>query len=58
MIAYQTIEPNTECVQDDKPIPVFDARDLTVGGNLASIVLDGSTYTLRITRQKKLILTK
>jgi hemin uptake protein HemP len=35
-----------------------DARDLTEGGNLAYIVLDGQTYTLRITRAGKLILTK
>ncbi len=57
MTAYQVIEPNTEPAQGE-PIPTFNARDLTVGGNLASIVLDGQTYTLRITRQKKLILTK
>lgn len=57
MTAYQVIEPNTEAAQSE-PIPTFNARDLTVGGNLASIVLDGQTYTLRITRQKKLILTK
>ena len=35
-----------------------DARDLTEGGNTAYIVLDGQTYTLRITRAGKLILTK
>ena len=35
-----------------------DARDLTEGGNVAYIVLDGQTYTLRITRAGKLILTK
>ncbi len=38
--------------------PRHDARDLTAGGREARIVLDGMTYTLRITRQGKLILTK
>jgi len=39
-------------------LPVYDARALTEGGNMALIVLDGHTYVLRITRQGKLILTK
>jgi len=39
-------------------LPAHDARRLTGGGNLAQIDLDGQTYTLRITRQGKLILTK
>ncbi len=38
--------------------PVHEARVLTEGGSLAKIVLDGQVYTLRITRQGKLILTK
>jgi len=38
--------------------PVHDARALTAGGDIARIVLDGQVYTLRITRQGKLILTK
>jgi len=38
--------------------PVHVAETLTLGGNLAHIELDGQTYTLRITRQGKLILTK
>ena len=38
--------------------PVHEARTLTRGGNLAQIALDGQIYTLRITRQGKLILTK
>lgn len=36
----------------------YDARDLIVNGTKADIVLDGQTYTLRITRAGKLILTK
>ena len=40
------------------PRPVHDARALTGAGNQAEIVLDGSRYVLRITRQGKLILTK
>lgn len=45
---------------DDAPsaIPAYDARVLTEGGDIARIVLDGQTYTLRITRLGKLILTK
>jgi hemin uptake protein HemP len=38
--------------------PVHSAEDLTAGGNLAQIRLSGAVYTLRITRQDKLILTK
>ncbi|MDF1855287.1 hemin uptake protein HemP [Pseudooceanicola sp.] len=40
------------------PVPSHSARDLTNGGELARIVLDGQSYTLRITRAGKLILTK
>lgn len=39
-------------------LPSYDARDLTQSGSLAQIILDGQTYTLRITRAGKLILTK
>ncbi len=37
---------------------VYCAEDLTAGGNLAQIRLSEAVYTLRITRQGKLILTK
>lgn len=36
----------------------YDARDLILNGVKAEIILDGQTYTLRITRAGKLILTK
>lgn len=39
-------------------LPVYDAEDLTQNGSLAHISLNGQLYTLRITRQGKLILTK
>jgi len=39
-------------------IPVHEAAVLTAGGAVAHIRLDTQTYTLRITRQGKLILTK
>lgn len=39
-------------------LPTYSARDLTEGGDLAQINLDGQNYTLRITRAGKLILTK
>ena len=41
-----------------KPLPIHDATDLTRGGDLANITLNGQIYTLRITRAGKLILTK
>jgi hemin uptake protein HemP len=40
------------------PSPRHDARALTAGGRAAEIALDGRTYTLRITRAGKLILTR
>lgn len=38
--------------------PAYSARDLTKGGDPAHIVMDAQTYTLRITKTGKLILTK
>ena len=38
--------------------PIYDAHRLVGGENTALIVLDDKTYTLRITRAGKLILTK
>lgn len=38
--------------------PLYDVRALVEKGGLAKLVLDGQTYTLRITRAGKLILTK
>jgi hemin uptake protein HemP len=38
--------------------PVDDARDFTGPAGVAQIVLDDQTYTLRVTRAGKLILTK
>ncbi len=40
------------------PVPSHDATTLTAGGQTATIELNGMLYTLRITRQGKLILTK
>lgn len=40
------------------PTPLHEASKLTRGGNLARIALNGQVYSLRITRQGKLILTK
>ena len=47
--------PKMDAVQQD--FPIFDARALTVGGNIAQIKLDGQICKLRITREQKLILT-
>lgn len=38
--------------------PLYDANTLTAGGRMAHIHLNGQIYSLRITRQGKLILTK
>lgn len=38
--------------------PVYMAKQLTENGNLAQICHNGQIYTLRITRNGKLILTK
>lgn len=58
MIRAQTKE-NPFLEPDEGPHGMrHDARELTAGGAKASIVLDGKTYTLRITRAGKLILTK
>lgn len=38
--------------------PICKAEDLTQGGKQAFITLGNQTYTLRITRAQKLILTK
>lgn len=38
--------------------PCHDARDLTAGGSVAHIALNGQVYALRITKASKLILTK
>ncbi|MFV0515015.1 MAG: hemin uptake protein HemP [Jhaorihella sp.] len=44
--------------QDREETPVHNAEELTGGGSLAQIEFRGQTYTLRITRAGKLILTK
>ncbi len=41
-----------------RTVPTYDARDLVKNGIQASLILDGQTYYLRITRAGKLILTK
>ena len=39
-------------------LPTYDAKALTEGADQAQIVLGDQTYTLRITRAGKLLLTK
>lgn len=51
-------EPQDVMPKTAEPRPLYDAVDLTKGGNQANIVLDEKIYTLRITRAGKLILTK
>ena len=45
-------------IRPDDELSVYDATDLTKGGDLAKIKLEDQLYTLRITRAGKLILTK
>ncbi len=42
----------------EETLPLYEATDLTKGGDLARIKLEDQFYTLRITRAGKLILTK
>ncbi len=44
--------------RSSEDILTYDAHALIPDGQKAEIVLDGQTYTLRITRAGKLILTK
>ena len=50
--AKETIKPAPNA------LPTYSAQDLTKGADQAHIVLGDQTYTLRITRAGKLILTK
>ena len=50
--------PDTRSADRTDETMTYDARDLIPNGIKAEIVLDGQTYTLRITRAGKLILTK
>lgn len=45
-------------LRDEPRPPAYDARELTDMAGKASLILDGQMYTLRITRQGKLLLTK
>ena len=51
------VAPETVARLEDR-LPVYEATDLTQGGDLARIKLEDQLYTLRITRAGKLILTK
>lgn len=50
--------PSPRSVDNPSETATYNARDLIQNGIKADIVLDGQTYTLRITRAHKLILTK
>lgn len=58
----QSLQPDAFVPDSSEPsepqIPRYSAQDLTRGGSTAAIELNGQLYTLRITRQAKLILTK
>ncbi|MBR2573057.1 MAG: hemin uptake protein HemP [Loktanella sp.] len=48
----------TSAAPATRALPAHEASRLTEGGDQAHIVLNDQTYTLRITRAGKLILTK
>ena len=50
--------PQPHSIEHSEAIATHNARDLIPNGVKAEIELDGQTYTLRITRAGKLILTK
>jgi hemin uptake protein HemP len=50
--------PATSSSFSGEAFPIHDANALTAGGPSALIRLNDQVYTLRITRQGKLILTK
>lgn len=54
-MSFHSVPPKRPALET---MPTYAARDLTEGGDLARIALDDQTYTLRITRAGKLILTK
>lgn len=51
-------QPQAESRLPPQTTAIYDARKLTGPEDTALIVLDDKTYTLRITRAGKLILTK
>lgn len=52
-------EPDTTPPPAPRPsAPIYDAQRLVGPDQTAQIVLDDKTYTLRVTRAGKLILTK
>lgn len=52
------VKDETPTSGEMQPVPLHRAEALTLQGNTAQILLDGQVYTLRITRARKLILTK
>jgi len=56
--ASSAMTPPRPAEHTDMAVPSHDAALLTNGGATAHILLDGQLYTLRITRARKLILTK
>ena len=50
--------PSVSIPLADPSLPVHEALTLMQGGTKAFITANGQVYTLRITRQGKLILTK
>ncbi|MEM0923594.1 MAG: hemin uptake protein HemP [Pseudomonadota bacterium] len=56
-MSLETVELTKGRAKSDM-LPLYDAEDLTVGGQQAQIRLGDQVYTLRITKQHKLLLTK
>lgn len=54
----ESITQQIEPLRGIETTPVYEAKQLTKGGDLAKIKLRDQLYVLRITRAGKLILTK
>ncbi len=59
MIAEEKLEPTLKVIETSTAVvPVIDSQDLFRGGRQLMILHAGQVYTLRQTRDNKLILTK
>jgi len=58
MTAMKKPPSSVVTLPDAVKMPAYDVRELVHENGQAHLLLDGATYTLRITRAGKLILTK
>jgi len=59
VMTFSPIPPQTVfSAPDDTSVSGYSVRELMQGGDKVFLILDGTPYSLRITRAGKLILTK